>query len=191
MLEADYSMATGIQLGTTCSDRDHERLMPQFASMHAMTPGPCTACVIAALFVLATIRAAAPQETQAFINQGLIHMVGMVDRGHWPPKPVPVLSTLLLVAVAKQRVKKSSNFDSFAAPEGSLAEQPEGCLAQTLAAGLDSGLSMCCTSPASAELGSVPLCVKQYPQREPDTSLRNISVQAAEKRKIHQCTKGQ
>lgn len=107
MLEADYSMATGIQLGTTCSDRDHERLMPQFASVHAVTPGLCTACVIAALFVLATIRAAVPQETQAFINQGLIQVVGMVGRGHWPPKPVPVLSTLPLVAAAKQRVKNS------------------------------------------------------------------------------------
>lgn len=68
-------------------------------------PGPCTACVIAALFVLAAFRAAAPQETQVFINQGLVQAVGMVGRGHWPPKPVPVLSTLQLVAAAKQRVK--------------------------------------------------------------------------------------
>lgn len=98
-------MTTGMPLGTTCSDRSHERPMAPFALVCTVTPAPCTAHVIAALFVLAAIRAAGCcTETRVFINRGLVQVVG---RGHWPPQPVPLqpLSTLPLVVAAKRRVK--------------------------------------------------------------------------------------
>lgn len=56
MVRGGHSMTTGILLRTTCSDRSHEHT--PFALVCAVTPAPCTVHVIAALFVLAAIRAA-------------------------------------------------------------------------------------------------------------------------------------
>lgn len=155
-----HTTTTGMLLGTTCSDRSHERPMAPFALACTVTPAPCTAHVIAAPFVLAAIRAAGCcTETRVFINRGLVQMVG---RGHWPPQPVsPSAATLNPPAGSSSKAESeiASSFDSFAACKGSLRQQPEGCSAHTPAARLGSGLPTGRTAHASAGPGSAALDV--------------------------------